>query len=92
VPLLEGVPAWLACRVEDRWDIGDRTAYIAGVVDGERTSDGPVLTFGRLLELASDEQRRRLKALRERDAAIDAQAIDAWRRLRGHSSFVPGSV
>jgi flavin reductase (DIM6/NTAB) family NADH-FMN oxidoreductase RutF len=80
VPLLEGAAAWLACRVEDRWNIGDRTAYIAEVIDAGRNNDGLVLTFQRLLQLAPPERRQQLKLLRERDSAIDAAAILTWRQ------------
>src|SRR5688500_8646848 len=32
-PILTGAPAWLDCRVEARMDTGDRTVYLAEVLD-----------------------------------------------------------
>ena len=32
--LLTDAPAFLDCRVEARWDTGDRTVYLAEVADG----------------------------------------------------------
>jgi flavin reductase (DIM6/NTAB) family NADH-FMN oxidoreductase RutF len=46
-PLLTDAPAFLECRVEARWDSGDRTLYLAGVVDGAVAQAGPVLTMRR---------------------------------------------
>src|SRR5262249_4807100 len=51
-PILTAAPAWLDCRVEARLDTGDRTIYLAEVLDGARTDPQPVLTVHRLLALA----------------------------------------
>ena len=51
-PILSGSLARLDCRVESRMDIGDRTIFLAEVVDAECESSAQPLTFKRLLELA----------------------------------------
>jgi flavin reductase (DIM6/NTAB) family NADH-FMN oxidoreductase RutF len=82
-PLLTDVPALLECRVEARWDSGDRTVYLAEVVEGAAAKPGPVLTLRRAMELAPPERRRQLKEGLVRDAEIDAAAIRQWRTQRG---------
>ena len=71
--------AWLECRVEARLNTGDRTVYLAEVLAGGRERDTAILTMRRLIELAPPEKLRELKAGLERDAAVDAAAIRAWR-------------
>src|SRR5207249_10092645 len=82
-PLLTDVPALLECRVEARWDSGDRTVYLAEVVEGALANPGPVLTMRRLIELAPPARLRQLKEGLVRDAAVDAAAIRQWRARRG---------
>lgn len=84
VPLLEGVPGWLECRVEARLDTGDRTLYLADVVESKWTRDVVPLTFKRLLKLANSDQLRQLKEQEQHDIAVDAGAIRAWRRKKQH--------
>jgi flavin reductase (DIM6/NTAB) family NADH-FMN oxidoreductase RutF len=81
-PLLTDAPALLECRVEARWDSGDRTVYLAEVVEGAAAKPGPVLTLRRAVELAPPERRRQLKEGLVRDAQIDAAAIRQWRAQR----------
>jgi flavin reductase (DIM6/NTAB) family NADH-FMN oxidoreductase RutF len=81
-PLLEGARAWLDCRVESRMDTGDRTVYLAEVLDGAAAGAGPVLTVKRALALAPPDRLRQLKENLEADARVDAGAIEAWRRAR----------
>ena len=81
-PILSGVVGWLECRVESRWDIGDRTLYLAEVVAGGPQSDEAPLTLRRLLERATPEQRAEMKRLRQEDAVLDAAAIQTWRDRR----------
>jgi flavin reductase (DIM6/NTAB) family NADH-FMN oxidoreductase RutF len=86
LPVLAELPGWMTARVEDRWDTGDRTVYLGAVTAGERTGNGPVLTLSRMLALASPSQRQQLKALRDRDAAVDAAGIERWRTARASPS------
>jgi Flavin reductase like domain len=53
---LSGAPAWLDCRVEGRLDTGDRTVYLAKVLDGRIKRMATPLTLKRLLELAPAER------------------------------------
>lgn len=78
-PVLGRTLAWLDCRVEAELDIGDRTIFVAAIVDGALIGPGDALTMARVLELATPPQLRRMRAERERDEQIDAAAIRAWR-------------
>jgi flavin reductase (DIM6/NTAB) family NADH-FMN oxidoreductase RutF len=78
-PVLTEAPAYLDCRVEARWDTGDRTVYLAEVVDGAVVRPVPVLTLKRAVQRAPAERLRQLKEGLERDAAVDAEAIRQWR-------------
>jgi flavin reductase (DIM6/NTAB) family NADH-FMN oxidoreductase RutF len=79
-PILTGAPGWLDCRVEARLDTGDRTVYLAEVLDAQSPGSEPFLTVSRLRQLVPDDHRRELEEQMTRDGAIDAQAIAAWRR------------
>jgi flavin reductase (DIM6/NTAB) family NADH-FMN oxidoreductase RutF len=85
-PVLTDVPAFLDCRVEARWDSGDRTVYLAEVVGGAVNKPGPVLTMRRLIGLAPAEQLRQLKQGLVRDAEFDAAAIRQWRARLGETA------
>jgi flavin reductase (DIM6/NTAB) family NADH-FMN oxidoreductase RutF len=78
-PIVTAAPASLECRVEARWDGGDRTVYLAEVLAGEVVRPGPFLTMKRLLQLAPPARLAELKDGLARDAAVDAEAIRAWR-------------
>jgi flavin reductase (DIM6/NTAB) family NADH-FMN oxidoreductase RutF len=78
-PVLAEARAWLDCRVEAQLDCGDRTVYLAEVLDGARTGPAPVLTVGRMLQLAPPAKLQALKETLVRDGQIDAAAIRAWR-------------
>jgi flavin reductase (DIM6/NTAB) family NADH-FMN oxidoreductase RutF len=78
-PWLTDALAWLDCRVEATFDTGDRTVYLAAVEAGGVLRPGTPLTMSRLLALAPAERLREMKAGLDRDAAIDAAAIAAWR-------------
>jgi flavin reductase (DIM6/NTAB) family NADH-FMN oxidoreductase RutF len=82
-PLLDDAVGWLDCRVEARLDTGDRTLYLAEVVQGRVTHFGPPLTFKRLLELAPPDRLAELKRQLHADSYADAEAILAWRQQRG---------
>lgn len=78
-PILDDAPGWLDCRVEARLDTGDRTVYLANVLDAKPIGSQPILTLARMLEHASSEQKAKLRAQMERQGAIDSLAIKAWR-------------
>jgi flavin reductase (DIM6/NTAB) family NADH-FMN oxidoreductase RutF len=77
-PILEDAVGWLDCRVEARLDTGDRTVYLAEVVQSGVTHFAPPLTVQRLLKLAP-ARLAELKRQLHRDSEIDAEAIRLWR-------------
>ncbi len=79
-PLLRDCVAWLDCRVFTAERTGDRVFYWADVVAGEVLSQETPLTDADLMELASPEQRRMLRANRDEDVALQRPAQQAWRR------------
>ncbi len=81
-PILEEALGWLDCRVEARMETGDRTLYLAEVVQSGVTHFAPPLTAKRLVQLASPAQLAELKRQLQHDSAIDAQAIYHWRAAR----------
>jgi flavin reductase (DIM6/NTAB) family NADH-FMN oxidoreductase RutF len=85
-PLLCGALAWLDCRVEARMDTGDRTVYLAEVIDGAKLREGAPLTFQQLLQVAPPDKRTALKKAVARDAGVDAAAIRQWRTDRATSA------
>ena len=82
-PRLAGTAAWLDCRIETSLDTGDRTIYLAEVLDGRLGKRTSLLTLKRLLQLAPPDRLRALRDGMTRDAAIDAAAIQGWRE--GHT-------
>jgi flavin reductase (DIM6/NTAB) family NADH-FMN oxidoreductase RutF len=81
-PILADALGWLDCRVEGRLDTGDRTVYLAEVLDGGLTRSVPVLTVQRMLQQAPADRLRQLKEAYVRDGAVDAVAIRACRKGR----------
>jgi flavin reductase (DIM6/NTAB) family NADH-FMN oxidoreductase RutF len=81
-PLLDGAIGWVDCRVEARLDGGDRTVYLAEVVESRVTHFAPPLTSRRLLEMAPPDRLAEMKRQIHHDSHIDAEAILAWRRSR----------
>jgi hypothetical protein len=79
-PILDEAPAWLDCRVEARLDTGDRTVYLASVIDARPLGPQSPMMVERMLELAPGERRAELRRQMARDTAIDGAAIEAWRR------------
>lgn len=78
-PVLEDAIGWLDCRVEGRLESGDRTIYLAEVVQSGVTHFAPPLTFRRLLQLAPPAQLAELKRQLHHDSECDAEAIRQWR-------------
>ena len=81
-PILTDAPAWLDCRVEARMDTGDRTVYLAEVMDARIERTATPLTFKRMLELAPPERLREMKQALEGDMELDRAAILGWRQGR----------
>lgn len=85
-PILTDAAAWLESRVEARFDTGDRTIFLAEVLDARLEHTAPALTFKRLLELAPLERLRELKQAMAPDIEIDRAAILEWRARKGAES------
>jgi flavin reductase (DIM6/NTAB) family NADH-FMN oxidoreductase RutF len=81
-PILEGALGWLDCRVEARLETGDRTVYVAEVLDGDLARQATPLTMKRMLELAPTEKKQALREQLAHDTAVDAAAIRAWRQRK----------
>lgn len=86
-PILTGALGWLDCRVEARMDTGDRTVYLAEVLDARIERTAAPLTLKRMLELAPRERLQEMKLAMERDIELDRTAILDWRRRQ----VAPGS-
>src|SRR5262249_16575920 len=82
-PVLNDVPGWLECKVEASLDSGDRTCFLAQVIDGNLISAGPVLTVQQLLRLAPPAKLQLMRGQRAADAGGDAPLIERWRAGRG---------
>jgi len=78
-PLLPEALAWFDCRVEARMDSGDRTVYLAAVVDGRLERTDPPLTSRRFFELAPPDKQKIMSEQYEHDARLDAESIQQWR-------------
>jgi flavin reductase (DIM6/NTAB) family NADH-FMN oxidoreductase RutF len=81
-PLLAEALSWLDCRVEADLNTGDRSLFLAEVVETGPRRPGQPLTLQRLLQVLPKSQLEELKALGQRDIGIDRQAILAWRACR----------
>ena len=79
-PILAGAIAWLDCRVEVEMDTGDRTVYLAEVLDAGIDQTAAPLTIKRLLELAPSDKLEQMNLTVERDIELDRNAILEWRR------------
>jgi flavin reductase (DIM6/NTAB) family NADH-FMN oxidoreductase RutF len=81
-PVIDAALAWLDCRVEAEFDIGDRTIFLGDVVGGGVHGAGPPLTASRVFAAASPVQRRKMDQDRAHDEVLDQAAIVAWRAGR----------
>jgi flavin reductase (DIM6/NTAB) family NADH-FMN oxidoreductase RutF len=89
-PLLDDAVGWLDCRVESRMDTGDRTVYLAEVVEGRVTNFARPLTVKHLMRSAPALRLAELKRQRDCDGVADAEAIRAWRQARNGGPPVAG--
>jgi flavin reductase (DIM6/NTAB) family NADH-FMN oxidoreductase RutF len=78
-PILKDAIGWMDCRVEARQHAGDRTLYLAEVVESRVTHFGPPLTEKGLLQLAPSHCLAEMKRQRHLDSLSDAEAIQQWR-------------
>jgi flavin reductase (DIM6/NTAB) family NADH-FMN oxidoreductase RutF len=81
-PLLPEALAWFDCRVEARMDSGDRTVYLAAVVDGRLERTDPPLTNRRFFEIAPPDKQKIMREHYDHDARLDALSIQQWREKR----------
>jgi flavin reductase (DIM6/NTAB) family NADH-FMN oxidoreductase RutF len=81
-PILMEARGWLDCHVEAHLDTGDRTLYLAEVLDAHYHAGSPILTVQQLLQLTPPNKLQLLNELHKRDEAVDAQAIRKWRSQR----------
>jgi flavin reductase (DIM6/NTAB) family NADH-FMN oxidoreductase RutF len=81
-PLLWEALAWFDCRVEARMDSGDRTIYLAAVVDGRLERNDPPLTSRRFFAIAPPDKQKIMNEQYDQDARLDADAIQQWRAQR----------
>ena len=79
-PILTDAPGWMDCRIEARMDTGDRTIYLAEVIDARTKRPAAPLTFKRMLELAPADKLQKLKLDMDKDVELDRAAILDWRR------------
>jgi flavin reductase (DIM6/NTAB) family NADH-FMN oxidoreductase RutF len=84
-PLIDQSIGWLDCQVEARLHAGDRTLYLAQIVQSKVTNYGPPLTTRQLQQVLSADALAELKRLIHRDSQLDAQAIRTWREQNGIS-------
>ena len=78
-PLLPEALGWFDCRVEARMDSGDRTIYLAAVVDGRMERTGPPLTNRCFFDIAPPDKQNIMNEQYEHDARLDAVSIQQWR-------------
>jgi flavin reductase (DIM6/NTAB) family NADH-FMN oxidoreductase RutF len=78
-PILSDALGWLDCRVEAKLESGDRTLYLAEVLDGSLAGSRAPLSIKRLIELAPRDKLQQMDECRNRDAVLDAPLIRAWR-------------
>jgi flavin reductase (DIM6/NTAB) family NADH-FMN oxidoreductase RutF len=78
-PLLPEALAWFDCRVEARMDSGDRTIYLAAVVDGRLQRTDRPLTSRRFFDIAPPDKQKIMSEQYDHDARLDAQSIQQWR-------------
>jgi len=66
-------------QVETRMDTGDRTIYMAEILEGAVNNNARPMTVKYLYEHASSNLVDTLENLYIRDGILDAQNIQAWR-------------
>ncbi|MFO0788941.1 MAG: flavin reductase family protein [Pirellulales bacterium] len=78
-PILTAAANWLDCRIEARFDTGDRTLYLAEVLDAHLNRHAAGLSIKRLLELAPPDKLQAMHAAMSHDIPLDRAAIQSYR-------------
>lgn len=78
-PILCEAIAAFDCRVEVRFETGDRTIYLLEVLEARKMKDESALRFSDLWKAADSDQRSLMKRLLEQDQQLDRAAIYRWR-------------
>jgi flavin reductase (DIM6/NTAB) family NADH-FMN oxidoreductase RutF len=81
-PIIANAVAWLDCRVEARLDTGDRTIYLAAIVDSAVNRNEKPLSLQRLLKIAPPDKLSLLREQMTADAQQDAEEISRWREAQ----------
>lgn len=81
-PVLDEAQGWLECRIEQTFDVGDRTLFLAEVVAGDLKQAFAPLTQRQLIERSSADQLQVLRTQMAEDAARDAAAIREFRAAK----------
>jgi flavin reductase (DIM6/NTAB) family NADH-FMN oxidoreductase RutF len=82
-PILDEAVGWLDCKVEERMHTGDRTVYLAQVVQSQVTNYAPPLTLKQLQNRLPPEVLSEMKRMMHRDGQRDNEAIRRWREQHG---------
>jgi flavin reductase (DIM6/NTAB) family NADH-FMN oxidoreductase RutF len=82
-PILNDALGWFDCRVETSMDIGDRTIYLAQVLESQVTNLGSPLTQKRLAQLAPAHLLSEMKRQAQQEMTQITEWIHAWRQHRG---------
>ncbi|MBL4885193.1 MAG: flavin reductase family protein, partial [Planctomycetaceae bacterium] len=79
-PILSDAVAAFDCKVESRFDSGDRTVYLLEVVEGHQLGTEPAMQFSDLWEHADLEQKNLMKNQLAAHGQIDQLAIEQFRQ------------
>ncbi len=78
-PILSEAIAAFDCKVEARFETGDRTVYLLEVLEARKMKSETAMKFSDLWKIADHKQRSLMKTLLEADQQIDRTAIQQWR-------------
>ncbi len=78
-PILTEAIAAFDCKVEARFETGDRTIYLLEVAEGQKMNPGTPMKYSDLWNVADQQQRDLMKSLLKADQQIDRNAIEQWR-------------
>lgn len=78
-PILTEAIAAFDCKVESRFETGDRTVYLLEVVEGHKMKNELPMKFSDLWNVADSKQRDLMQRLLNADQQIDRTAIEKWR-------------
>jgi flavin reductase (DIM6/NTAB) family NADH-FMN oxidoreductase RutF len=89
-PILDEAIGWLDCRIESRMHAGDRSIYLAEVVQGKVTNFAPPLTQKQLMRTGPPDRVAQMKRQLHNDSSADAEAIRQWRQQQNYQP-APGA-